>query len=55
MKKKKDEAAVNLGRKGGKARAKNLTPEQLSAIGKHAAEVRWKKHRKQQKDSSNKK
>ncbi len=31
------------GKKGGKARAKSLTPEQRSAIAKTAAEARWKK------------
>ena len=43
----KDPAAVALGRKGGlkggKARAKSLTPEQRKAIAKKAAESRWKK------------
>lgn len=42
----KDPAAVALGRKGGlkggKARAKSLTPEQRKAIAKKAAESRWK-------------
>lgn len=41
----KDPAAVALGRKGGlkggKARAKNLTKEQLSEIGKAGAKARW--------------
>ena len=32
--------------KGGKARAKNLTKKQLSAIGRLGAKVRWKKKRK---------
>jgi hypothetical protein len=41
----KNQAAVKLGRKGGLARKKNLTPEQLSAIGKRAAAARWKKHK----------
>ncbi len=31
------------GRKGGKARAKNLTPEQKSEIAHAAAAARWKK------------
>jgi hypothetical protein len=43
----KNPAAVMLGRKGGKkggkARAANLTPEQLSAIGKKGATARWRK------------
>jgi hypothetical protein len=38
----KDQAAVELGRRGGLARKKNLTPEELSAIGKRAAAARWK-------------
>ena len=37
----KDKAAVELGRKGGKARAKNLTSKQRSEIAKKAAKVRW--------------
>lgn len=41
----KDPAAVELGRKGGlkggKARAKKLTPEQRSEIAKKAAKKRW--------------
>ena len=40
-------AAAELGRrgglKGGKARAKKLTPEQRSEIARKAAFVRWKK------------
>jgi len=40
-------AAVALGRlggkKGGKARAEKLTPEQRREIAKKAAEARWKK------------
>lgn len=41
----KNPAAVALGRlgglKGGKARAKKLTPERRSAIAKKAAKKRW--------------
>lgn len=41
----KNQAAVELGRlggkKGGKARAENLTPEQRSEIAKIAAQKRW--------------
>ena len=36
-------AAATLGRRGGKARAANLTPEQRSEIAKTAAAARWKK------------
>jgi general stress protein YciG len=41
-KKRKNSAAVTLGRKGGQGRAKNLTKEQLSQIGKKGAAKRWK-------------
>ncbi len=39
-------AAVEMGRRGGKARAANLTAEQLSEIGKRGAKQRWKGHKK---------
>ena len=43
----KNLAAVVLGRlggkKGGKARAKKLTPQQRSDIARRAAQVRWQK------------
>lgn len=39
----RDPAAVALGRKGGTARAKNLSAKKRSAIAKKAAEKRWKK------------
>jgi len=43
----KNPAAVALGRlgglKGGKARAKKLTPEQRKEIARKAARARWKK------------
>ena len=38
----KNKAAVELGRKGGAARAKKLTKEQRSEIARKAAEKRWK-------------
>jgi len=38
----KDPAAKALGKKGGAARASNLTPEQRSEIAKRAAAKRWK-------------
>lgn len=45
----KNPHAVALGRKGGKkggkARAANLTPEQLSEIGQKGAAVRWAKQK----------
>ena len=37
----KDKAAQALGRKGGKARAKKLTPEQRRKIARKAARTRW--------------
>ena len=46
----KNPAAVSLGRlgglKGGKARAKKLSPARRKAIAKKAAASRWKGHRK---------
>lgn len=39
----KDQAAVALGRKGGAARAKKLTPDQRSEIARAAAKERWKR------------
>ena len=39
--KKKDPNAVALGSKGGKARAKNVSAETLSAIGKKGAHARF--------------
>lgn len=38
----KDEAARKLGKRGGEARAKALSPEQRSQIARRAAEKRWK-------------
>ena len=37
----KNKAAVELGRKGGQARAKKLTAKQRSEIAKKAAAKRW--------------
>ncbi len=37
----KNKAAVELGRKGGKARAEKLTPEQRAKIARKAAKARW--------------
>ena len=39
----KDPAAVALGRKGGKARAKSLTEDQREEIASVAAQARWRK------------
>jgi general stress protein YciG len=43
--KRKSRAAQSLGSLGGKARAKNLTPERLSEIGRKAIAARWAKKR----------
>jgi hypothetical protein len=37
----KDKAAQALGKKGGTARARKLTPEERSAIARKAAKARW--------------
>ena len=37
----KNQAAAALGKLGGKARAKKLSPEELSKQGRKAALVRW--------------
>lgn len=39
----KNKAAVELGRKGGAARAKKLTKKQRSEIARKAAQMRWRK------------
>jgi len=39
----KDKAAVEMGRKGGRARADKLTPEQRAEIARKAATKRWGK------------
>jgi hypothetical protein len=38
---KKDQAAVKLGRKGGKATAKKLTSAQRTEAARKAAQARW--------------
>lgn len=40
----KSKAAVELGRKGGAARAKTLTRQQRSALATKAAKTRWNRH-----------
>jgi general stress protein YciG len=40
-------AAAEMGRKGGKARAANMTPERRKEIAKKAAEKRWARASKQ--------
>jgi hypothetical protein len=39
----KDKAAQSLGRRGGKARAKALSPRQRAEIAHAAASARWRK------------
>lgn len=39
----KDQAAAELGRKGGKARASAMTPERRAEIARNAATKRWSK------------
>jgi hypothetical protein len=38
----KDKAAQSMGRRGGAARAKKLSPEDRAAIARKAAAARWK-------------
>jgi hypothetical protein len=56
MAEEKNPAAVALGKlgasKGGKARAKKLTPEQRTAIAKNAAKARWAKKRQDEEGES---
>ena len=47
----RDKAAVELGRKGGKARARKLTDKQRSEIARKAAKARWEKARLAQENS----
>jgi len=44
---KKDPAAMKLGRKGGKARAANLTPDERSASARKASQARWARQKGQ--------
>ena len=46
---------TEMGRAGGRARAANLSAEELSAIGKAAAEKRWRGHVAKRPASSRKK
>ena len=39
----KDPAAVAMGKKGGAARAKAMTPERRAEVARAAADRRWKK------------
>lgn len=44
-KKKEQQTAASLGKRGGLARAKNLTPEQRSASARHAVNARYGKNK----------
>ncbi|HYD50452.1 MAG TPA: hypothetical protein VEB21_19005 [Terriglobales bacterium] len=44
--KRKDPAAVALGRKGGKARLKTMTEEERSEAARKAVQARWAKAKK---------
>lgn len=46
---KKNSAAVELGRKGGKATAKNRTQEQRREAARNAVKARWAKYEKEAK------
>ena len=46
MPKARDSYASEFARKGGKARAKKLTPEERRESARKAAQVRWAKERK---------
>ena len=52
MEVKKNKHAVMLGRLGGKARMKKLTPEERSELGRYAVAMREKKRRNQGKKSN---
>jgi hypothetical protein len=39
----KDQAAAELGRRGGKARADKMTPEERTEAARNAAAKRWRK------------
>ena len=41
----KNKAAVELGRKGGKARAEKLSKKRRAEIARQAAETRWKQRK----------
>ena len=47
----KDPAAVALGRKGGRARVKNQTPEERIESARRAAEARWAQQKRVIEDS----
>ena len=50
MAKSKDSYAVEFARKGGKARARKLSPQQRREIAKKAIQARWAKEKKDSKN-----
>lgn len=48
MSKKKNPAAMELGRKGGKVRASRLTPQERQESARKAVQARWAKRKDQQ-------
>ena len=55
MAKRKNPAAVALGRRGGKARGRRLTAERRSEIARKAARARWAKAKARKKRAATKK
>jgi hypothetical protein len=49
--KRKNPAAVALGRKGGRARSRKLSPQERSRIARLAAKTRWAKWRARKEES----
>ncbi len=47
MTKRRQMTSSEMGRKGGKNRAKNLTPERRQEIGRQAAQARWGKRKRE--------
>lgn len=50
MAKNKESYAVQFARKGGKARADKLTPEQRKEIARKAVQARWAKRKKEKEE-----
>ena len=51
MVKRKNPMAVALGRRGGKARLKKMTPEERKRVAQAGANARWKKKKEQSQPS----
>jgi hypothetical protein len=54
MENEESKAAAILGRKGGEARAENLSPKERKAIAKKAAAARWAGHKAKRPSSARK-